>query len=319
MELKKATRKRVKIKIGITGPSGSGKTMGALLLAFGLIGDWGKIALIDTENESASLYDHLGDFLTLDLRPPFTPERYIEAMNTCEKAGIECMIIDSTSHEWSGIGGCIEINEKLAAAKFKGNTWSAWSETTPRHDRFVAHILQAPCHVIVCTRSKTDTVLTEDKKVKKVGMKEVQREGFEYEWSVVFNLDRDTHTAIPSKDRTELFEGKDPFIISAETGKIIKDWCEKGMDLKPVPVPPITEKTTPPTVPEKKKMTDAAFTKAYIRAEKGEEGFLQKILDTYTLTEDQVKILKDMKLLTTDGRVAIVDKSVNSANPAIPA
>jgi hypothetical protein len=203
-------------------------------MAHGLIGDWSKIAVIDTENGSASLYDHLGGFQTIDLQAPFTPERYIEAIDTCVKAGMECIIMDSSSHEWSGQGGCIEINEKLAQAKFKGNTWSAWSQTTPRHDAFVQHVLQCPVHVITCTRSKMETVMTDDKKVKKLGMKDIQREGWEYELTISLNLDRDTHTATASKDRTELFEGKDPFIITEATGKIIKTWCETGAEVKPI-------------------------------------------------------------------------------------
>lgn len=233
MQLTRATRKKSKLRLNISGPSGSGKTYSALLLAKGLIGDWSKVAVIDTESGSASLYDHLGEFQALDFQPPFSPERYIEAIDTCIKAGIECIIIDSASHEWSGIGGCIEINEKLAQSKFKGNTWSAWSQTTPRHDAFVDKILSCPVHIITCTRSKMETVMTDDKKVKKLGMKDIQRENWEYELTVSLNLDRDTHTATASKDRTELFENKDPFVITEKTGEMIRLWCEKGIDATP--------------------------------------------------------------------------------------
>lgn len=234
MQLKKAQRKQVKLRLNLSAPSGAGKTYSALLLAKGLVGSWEKIAVIDTENGSASLYDHLGDFNVIDLQPPFSPERYMEAINACIAAGIECIIIDSSSHEWSGAGGCLEINEKLAAAKYKGNTWSAWSETTPRHDKFVNHVLHCDAHVITCTRSKMETVMGDDRKVKKVGMKDMQRDGWEYELTVSLSIDRDTHMAIASKDRTELFEGKEPFVITEATGKLIKDWCEKGIQ-------PITE------------------------------------------------------------------------------
>lgn len=230
MQLQKATRKKSYLTLNLSGPSGSGKTYSALKLAYGLTGDWNKIALIDTENGSASLYSHLGGFNTLDLAPPFTPERYIEAIDACISAHVEVIIIDSSSHEWNGPGGCIEINEHLAQSKFKGNTWSAWSQTTPRHDAFVQKVLQCRCHVITCTRSKMETVMTDDKKVKKIGMKDIQREGWEYELTVSLNIDRDTHAAQASKDRTELFEGKDPFIITEKTGVLIKSWCEKGID-----------------------------------------------------------------------------------------
>lgn len=238
MQLQKATRKKSKLRLNISGPSGSGKTYSALLMAKGLVGNWDKIAVIDTENGSASLYEHLGDFQALDLQAPFTPERYIEAIDTCIKAGMECIIIDSTSHEWDGSGGCVEANEKLAQSKYRGNTWSAWSDTTPRHDSFVNKVLQSPVHIITCTRSKMETVMTDDKKVKKVGMKDIQRSGWEYELTVSLNLDRDTHTAIASKDRTELFDKATPFVITEATGKMIKDWCELGIEPAP-PVDPI--------------------------------------------------------------------------------
>lgn len=235
--LRKATRQKAYLKLNLSAPSGGGKTMSSLKMAKGLVGDWSKIALIDTENGSADLYSHLGDFNVRPLTPPYSPERYIEAINDCLQAGMECIIIDSSTHEWSGAGGCLELNDHLANAKYKGNTWSAWNETTPRHDAFVQKVLQSPCHFITCTRSKTETVMGDDRKVKKVGMKDIQREGWEYELTVSLNIDRDTHMATPSKDRTNLFEGKDPFIITEETGKMIKGWCETGEDVKKPQLP----------------------------------------------------------------------------------
>jgi len=230
MQLRKATRQKSFMRLNLSAPSGAGKTMGALYMAYGLIDDWEKIAVIDTENGSASLYDHLGPFNVVDLEPPFTPERYIEAIDACLRASIECIILDSSSHEWNGPGGCVEINEKLAQAKYKGNTWAAWMETTPRHDRFIQKVLQSKCHFITCTRSKMETVMGDDKKVKKVGMKDIQRDGWEYELTVSLSIDRDTHCVTASKDRTELFEGKEPFVITADTGRLIRAWCEKGID-----------------------------------------------------------------------------------------
>lgn len=287
MELKKATRSKVKMRLNISAPSGAGKTYSALLLAKGLVDNWNKIAVIDTENNSASLYEHLGEFNAIDLHPPYNPERYIEAIDTCINAGMECIIIDSSTHEWSGAGGCLELNEKLAQAKYKGNTWSAWNETTPRHDRFVNKVLQSPVHFITCTRSKMETVMGDDRKVKKVGMKDIQREGWEYELTLSFNLDRDTHTATPSKDRTEIFEGKDPFVITSDTGKIIKQWCESGVDMP---------KKIPKSLPT---ITKAALVKACQRLESGKEiwsltdelPLYDKLLNAYTFTDEQRLIL----------------------------
>jgi hypothetical protein len=225
LQLKKATRKQVKLRLNISAPSGAGKTYSALRMAKGLVGDWEKIAVIDTENGSASLYSNLGAFSVVDLAPPFTPEKYTEALNLCVEAGIECIIIDSSSHEWTTL---LEQNEVLAHASFRGNTWSAWSKTTPRHDKFVNSVLHCKAHVITCTRSKTETV-QEGGKVKKVGMKDLQRDGWEYELTISLNIDRDTHLATPSKDRTNLFEGTQPFLITEKTGELIKDWCESGI------------------------------------------------------------------------------------------
>ncbi|MCY1518620.1 AAA domain protein [compost metagenome] len=229
MELKKASRQQVKLRLNISAPSGAGKTYSALRMARGLVGDWTKIAVVDTENGSASLYSHLGDFNVIDIQAPFTPEKYIQAMDICLNAGMEAIILDSTTHEWNCL---LEENEKLAQAKYRGNTWSAWSQTTPRHDNFVNKVLQCPAHVITCTRSKTETVMGEDKKVKKVGMKDQQREGWEYELTVSLNIDRDTHLATPSKDRTNLFENSLPFLITEQTGEKVREWCESGAAIK---------------------------------------------------------------------------------------
>ena len=237
IQLKKATRKQVKLRLNISAPSGAGKTYSALRMAKGLCGDWSKIAVIDTENGSASLYSDLGDFNVIDLSPPFQPEKYIQALNACVEAGMEVIIIDSSSHEWTCL---LEENEVLAHASFRGNTWSAWSKTTPRHDKFVNAVLHCNAHVITCTRSKMETVMGEGKKVHKVGMKDQQREGWEYELTVSLNIDRDTHLAIPSKDRTNLFEGKQPFLITEETGEEIAKWCNSGESVIKVAIDEMT-------------------------------------------------------------------------------
>lgn len=260
MELKKATRKQVKLRLNISAPSGAGKTYSALRMAKGICGSWDKIAVIDTENGSASLYSHLGDFNTIDLTAPFTPEKYIQAIETCEAAGMEVIILDSTSHEWTCI---LEENELLAQARFRGNTWSAWSQTTPRHDKFLNKVLQSSAHIITCTRSKMETVMGEDKKVKKVGMKDQQREGWEYELTVSLNIERDTHMAIPSKDRTNLFEGKNPFIITEATGEAIKNWCETGAVEKKGDVK-LREATTLPELANIYKSLTVAEQKEYV-------------------------------------------------------
>jgi len=238
LQLRKAERKQAKLRIGVNAPSGAGKTYSSLLLAYGMTGDWSKIALIDTEAGSGELYAHLGDYNVINLEAPYTPERYIEAIKACEDGGMQVIIIDSTSHEWDGKGGCLQINEALANSKYRGNTWAAWSETTPRHQKFIEAIITSPVHIITATRNKVETVMTDDKKVKKVGVKEIQREGFEYELTVNFNIDRDTHYATASKDRTELFTDKDPFIITPDTGKQLMEWAMSGKEVPATPPTP---------------------------------------------------------------------------------
>jgi hypothetical protein len=226
--LRKATRLKAKIRLGLSAVSGGGKTYSALLIAFGLTNDWNKIAVIDTENNSADLYAHLGEYSVLPLSAPYAPERYIEAIHECEKAGMEVIIIDSITHEWDGKGGCLQIQEQL------GGKYQDWAKVTPRHQAFIDAILQSPCHIITTVRRKQDYEMTKDSngkmKVEKAGLKEVTREGFEYELTA--NLELDTrHNATASKDRTGLFMGNASFIPSIETGKAIADWCESGLDV----------------------------------------------------------------------------------------
>jgi len=224
MELRQATRKKAKIRLGLSAVSGGGKTYSAILIAKGLCGDLSKVAVIDTENGSADLYAHLGNYNVLTLAAPFTPERYIEAIRSCEKAGMEVIVVDSISHEWDGKGGCLEIVEAL------GGKYQDWAKVTPRHQAFIEAILHSPCHVITTVRRKQDYEMIKDGnkvKVEKSGLREVTREGFEYELTI--NLEMDTrHMAAASKDRTNIFMGKAAFVPSEQTGELIAQWCEQG-------------------------------------------------------------------------------------------
>ncbi|MCF1300198.1 ATP-binding protein [Acinetobacter baumannii] len=219
----KAERKKAKLKLNLNGASGSGKTYSALVLASSL---GKKIAVIDTENESASLYANEFNFDTLPLKPPYSPERFAGAIHAAHNMGYEVLIIDSASHEWIGTGGCLEINDE-AAKRFKGNTWSAWSETTPRHRKFIDAILQTDMHIITTTRAKTETVQGEKGKVIKLGMKAEQREGYEYELTVSLDMLHENKFAIPTKDRTKLFNPTGE-VITKETGEKLIAWLNDG-------------------------------------------------------------------------------------------
>lgn len=237
MQFTKAVRKKAKLRLALTGPSGSGKTYSALLLAKGI---GGRIAVIDTEHESASLYaglPEMPEFETLNMAPPFTPERFTQAIKAAADAGFDVLIIDSITHEWNGSGGCLEMVDEIARAKFKGNSWSAWNEVTPRHRDFLDAMLRSPLHIIGTMRSKTETAQTEGpngkKQVVKLGMKSEQRDGFEYEMTVVLDLVHDGHFATATKDRTGLFMGHDPKPITPATGAALLAWLESGAESGP--------------------------------------------------------------------------------------
>ena len=230
MDLRKAQRKQAKIKLALQGPSGSGKTFSALLLAAGLT-EYSKIAVIDTENHSADLYAHLGEYNVLQLSKPFTPERYITAIETCESAGMEVIIIDSITHEWDGSGGILDMHGNMP-----GNSFTNWTKMTPRHNAFVQKILESPCHIISTIRTKTDYAMVEKNgkySVEKLGLKGITRDGMDYEFTIVFDLDI-KHNATASKDRTGLFMDKPAYVISSKTGERILQWCNTGTSLDEV-------------------------------------------------------------------------------------
>ncbi|WP_339245821.1 AAA family ATPase [Paenibacillus sp. FSL R10-2796] len=239
MLIRKAQRKVTKARVGITGPSGSGKTLSALLIAYGMTGDWEKIGLIDTENRSADLYAEtmkagvqIGEFHKLDLDPPYTTEKYIEAIKAFEDYGVEVIIIDSLSHAWAGEGGLLEQKDQTSKVGGK-NSYTAWAEMTPKQNKMVESILKAKCHVLTTMRSKTEYVLEANEKGKqvprKVGMAPVQRDGLEYEFTMVMDLTAD-HIATVSKDRTGLFDGL-YFTPDVDSGKKLIEWLESGEKL----------------------------------------------------------------------------------------
>jgi hypothetical protein len=229
----KATRKAAKLKIGIQGPSGSGKTDGALALAH-QISPSGRIAVIDTENESASLYSDRYPFDGLNIEAPYHTAKYMAAIDAAVAGGYEVAVIDSISHQWAGAGGILARKDAMDARG--GSGYNNWAKFTPEHEEFKAKLLHCPIHLIVTLRSKQDYVLesVNGKSVpKKVGMAPVQREGMEYELSLVFELQMD-HKALVSKDRTGLFSGNatDPFDLRSPTvGAKLLEWLASGEQL----------------------------------------------------------------------------------------
>ena len=229
-----AKRSSAKLRLALCGPSGSGKTYSALRIAQGL---GGRIALIDTERGSGELYSDMCAYDVAQLNPPFTPARYIEAIRAAEKAKYDIVIIDSLSHAWSGPGGVLEMQDQ--AAKALKNSFAAWREITPEHNKLVDTLLQTDLHIIVTMRTKTAYEIQQEPgktKVVKVGLAPVQREGLEYEFTVVLDLSVDGHIATGTKDRTGLFDGQH-FVATEETGKRLGRWLRgsKGdvLDISP--------------------------------------------------------------------------------------
>jgi hypothetical protein len=231
--IRKADRSKRKARVGLLGPTGSGKTLSALLIANGF---GGRTCLIDTENNSADLYaDHKMldgfEYDVITLQKPYSVERYLEAMSLVEKAGYATMIIDSLSHAWSGPGGILEFVDTRTNTE---NKFAAWREATPKHNELVSRLVNSPCHLMITMRVKMDYVLEENdkgKKVpKKVGLQPVQRDGLEYEFDVVFDIDTKSHLATSTKDRSSIFDGTVQKITS-ECGSTLMAWLNKGKDL----------------------------------------------------------------------------------------
>ena len=223
MELKQANRKTVSMKMALQGLSSSGKSLSALFIAKGMSnGDLSKVAVIDTEN-SIELYSHVGKFNVLKLSPPFSPQRYIEAIKACEESpGIEAIIIDSISHCWNYL--------LQAHASLQGNSFSNWQKVTPVHNGFVQRIMDSSCHIICTMRSKQDYLMqtvSGKTTVEKVGMRAIQRIGIEYDFTTVFEIGLN-HQAKAIKDRTGLFLDSPAFMITEETGQKVSEWCNPG-------------------------------------------------------------------------------------------
>lgn len=237
MQFQRATKAQARLRMALIGPSGSGKTYSALAIAEHL-GD--RVALIDTEHGSASKYARRFNFDVLELAPPFDPRRYVEALRAGVAAGYDVVIIDSLSHAWMGQGGALEMVDKAAARNQQGasNSFSAWREVTPIHNQMVEGLVQAGCHLIVTMRAKQGHVQEYDEKqhktvIRKVGMEAIQRDGLEYEFDVVADMDMDNRFIV-SKSRCEAMAG----LIVEKPGKDVADilaaWLSDG---EPLPAP----------------------------------------------------------------------------------
>lgn len=247
----KATREKAKLRLGLVGPAGSGKTYTALRIAHAIAKRIGKgIAVIDSEQESASLYvgeeDADGQVFEFDtvslsnMRGQYSVENYIRCLRGAAEGGYGVVIVDSLSHAWAGPGGVLEFLDKVVAKSRSGNSFAGWREATPLHNRLIEELLASPFHLIVTMRSKVEWVIEENERGKKVprkvGMQPVQREGLDYEFDIVGDLEQDTHKMMISKSRcSEVADGVFPK-PGAEFALTVLEWLEKGTE----PVKPET-------------------------------------------------------------------------------
>ncbi len=230
-----ARRSQVKLMIGLTGPSGSGKTYSALQLAYGITGDWAKVYVADTENKSSLYYagEKTGDWNHIDfpptLRGGYNPENWMALIDTVEAIpSAQVLILDSISHAWNAKGGVLDVVE---ASAFKGNTYAGWKVGTPLQNAFLDKMRGSRLHIIATMRSVQDYHVEKNDRGKsapiKVGLKPVQREGIEYEFGIIFDINME-HYALSSKDRTGLFSHRGGFKITEEIGKELLDWANQG-------------------------------------------------------------------------------------------
>jgi hypothetical protein len=226
MGFQKAVKSKSKLRCALFGPSGAGKTYSALSIAKGI---GGKVAVIDSERGSASKYADKFDFDVVDLEKKSIDE-YVQFIVEAGEAGYSVLIIDSLTHAWQDL---LEEVEKLANAKYRGNTWSAWSEGTPKQRALVNAILSCPCHIMATMRSKTEWQTTQDDRGKsrpvRVGLAPEQGKGIEYEFDMLLELSTE-HIANVIKDRTGMFQDKLLTKPGVEFGRELVEWLNTGVD-----------------------------------------------------------------------------------------
>ena len=254
----KAVKEQVKLRLAIYGPAGAGKTASALRIAHGI---GGRIAFIDTENYSASRYadglNYAGEFVpfsfdVVSLTKP-TIENYLEAIQSAENAGYNVLIIDSLSHGWQEL---LEEIDRIAKTKYRGNSWSAWSDGTPKQKSLIRAITQSNMHIIATMRAKTEWETGKDEKTGKskpvrVGLAPEQGKGIEYEFDMLMEIN-DSHYATIIKDRSGKFQDMEIHCPDEKFGEELAEWLTQGV----VPVRPAPQSEpisiAKPTVPKPK-------------------------------------------------------------------
>ena len=238
---KEATRESLFLRLGLVGPAGSGKTMSALRVGKGLAGPGGSMAVIDTERDSAKLYarGHGLKFSHTGLKT-YGVEKFISAIKEAEEDGFDVLVIDSLSHAWSGKDGILEFVDKAGKRSGGAGNFGAWRDATPRHNSLVDAILDAKLHVIITMRSKVEYVVEKvgDKtQVRKVGLQPIQRDGLEYEFTIVGDMNQD-HELVVTKTRASFLKDQVIKEPDEEFGRQLAAWLADGEPVEVSPPPP---------------------------------------------------------------------------------
>lgn len=240
IEIREAKREGARLVIGLQGISGSGKTFTALQLAYGLANhDGKKVGFIDTENRRGSLYadcllhpetGEVDRFLIGDLAPPFSPQRYIEAIQAFENAGVDVLVIDSVSHEWAGQGGCYDI------AKNTSKRIDDWLTAKNEHKRFMSAMLQSSMHIIACIREAPKTDFKDPKNPKALGLMPIQESQFVFELTASLQMWDGGRGQGVLKCPAELsgIIGRGQGYITSADGKALRDWVDGGHQVDPM-------------------------------------------------------------------------------------
>lgn len=303
---KKATKEQAKLRCAIFGASGSGKTYSALRIAKGL---GNKIALIDSERASACKYSDRFNFDVAELESK-NIESYVSYIKSAGQAKYDILIIDSLSHAWTEL---LQEVDSIAKAKFRGNTWSAWSEGTPKQRQLVDAILSFPGHIIATMRCKTEWTLETTSKGStkpiRVALAPEQGKGIEYEFDLLLELSPE-HIGNVIKDRTGKFQDKIIKLPDENFGQQLKDWLSEGAD---------------PDIKINGEQL-AAFSEEFARREFDERKFMEyakietlrdiKLKDYIKLlTMLQSKPLKHAPQTSIDSVGIGIDELINSDNP----
>lgn len=282
-KIEQAVRENVAVKVALMAPSGGGKTYSALRLATGMAdemeritGERPRILMGNTEGSRGRYYANEFQYDIVDLEPPYNPEKFVQFIQFAEREGRKILILDSTSHEWEGKGGCLELHAQA------GGRYQDWAKVTPRHERFIEAISKSPMHIISTMRGKDKYEMEKDESgkttISKLGLGAKQREGFEYEFTCTFLIDQKTSLATYQKDNTHIFENEPPVVLSEEHGRRLIRWANsesgKNIDMtktqkteQPKDAPETNEeKTSTKATPKQKQEEEMSFNELKTKA-----------------------------------------------------